>query len=455
MKAAACSPQPGLVQPLPTAPSWMPFSKQSINPDIIGARMAQFSMVDEAKRSKVCSLRSQRALPVTSMAIRRCGDDHRDARLLIGILSAPEMQARRDAIRQTWLRWPGEVGHPAVACVVVGRAPSTALRDAVLREQRQHNDMMLLDTDDGCGQRWMGLDKVRAWWHQAAAMLEATPALKHVAKVDDDSFVHVPNLQRELAMLGCLRHLYLGQFAFVGLRPAAWQPSSDNRSGWTQLAVCGFNWAATPAGWLRRGCPSLGFHPPHPFAVGMLEVLSAPLVQLVGRSPDVAAFVRTSAAAAAAVGSERPSSPALRRSAAPLTAAVAHGAPLAVGEDPVLGFWVARLAEASGLDVTYVRVGKRMTDFRCTLPNAGVAHRPLVVHYLKTAGGQRYVHRLLTANATHDASTCAIYTRSAAWRECWTQPGLQCHREATRPPAAGRSFRPRTRQKLNGRTTGT
>ena len=44
---------------------------------------------------------------------------------------------------------------------------------------------------------------------------EAHP-VRHIAKVDDDTFLNLPVLQRDLDSLHCRKHLYYGIFAFAG-----------------------------------------------------------------------------------------------------------------------------------------------------------------------------------------------------------------------------------------------
>ena len=46
-----------------------------------------------------------------------------------------------------------------------------------------------------------------------------TCQVRHIAKVDDDTFLNLPLLQRDLNSFHCAKHLYYGVFAFAGCSP--------------------------------------------------------------------------------------------------------------------------------------------------------------------------------------------------------------------------------------------
>ena len=91
-----------------------------------------------------------------------------------------------------------------------------------------------------------------------------------------------------------------GWFAWIGVRP------------YPSVSKCGYTWPRLAAPY-QEGLCATGHRPPHPFAIGVLQVLSRDVVEYVGSSPEVAAF-------------------ALR----------ADTAEPSRGEDQLLGFWVSR-----------------------------------------------------------------------------------------------------------------
>ena len=136
-------------------------------------------------------------------------------------------QAPRDGIRKTWFRFHG-VGRWTLACFVVGRIgvkkKDLAKLDA---EAAVHGDVIFLrGTQDGRGP-FVTISKLHAWFRLAsellglidrgpdAASMEDEVALlkpdsprkpittgplgasvRHIAKVDDDTFIHLPVMQR-------------------------------------------------------------------------------------------------------------------------------------------------------------------------------------------------------------------------------------------------------------------
>ena len=138
-------------------------------------------------------------------------------RLLVGVLSDPGNPARRHGIRQSWLRW--SVGRAVATCFVLGRRlPGRAASDiaALDAEAAEFGDVLWLPSvSDGCSGRWMSLAKAHAFWRAAAALLpESDAPPRYVVKVDDDSFLHLPNLIADLRQLGCLTHVVYGRTAW-------------------------------------------------------------------------------------------------------------------------------------------------------------------------------------------------------------------------------------------------
>ena len=181
-------------------------------------------------------------------------------RLFIGVHSAAHLgRPRRDGIRDTWLRWD-DVGVTAVVCFLLGRRNlADEQLAAVEAERARHRDIAMLDVADECG---ITLPKMYAWWRLAMAMLPQSAAV-HVAKVDDDSFVHVPNLLAELDMMSCAPSLVYGAIAHVGYNPVTFR-------------MCGFDWGSNPHRlWRRYNCEARGMHKPFPFATGAIQVRSS------------------------------------------------------------------------------------------------------------------------------------------------------------------------------------
>ena len=61
--------------------------------------------------------------------------------LLLGIVTGPSNKKRRDAVRETWLRWPS-IGRSVVVCFVIGRKQVAGETLAALDlEQVEHRDL--------------------------------------------------------------------------------------------------------------------------------------------------------------------------------------------------------------------------------------------------------------------------------------------------------------------------
>ena len=123
--------------------------------------------------------------------------------LLVGVQSGPSERhlARRNAIRHSWIRWEN-VGRTVLVCFLLGRRE---LRPGALRrleaEAAENGDVLWLTnaTDEG-----VPTLKGYEWWRTAASLLPADSGgggIAHFAKVDDDSFVHLINLEADLRRL--------------------------------------------------------------------------------------------------------------------------------------------------------------------------------------------------------------------------------------------------------------
>lgn len=189
-------------------------------------------------------------------------------RLLLGVMTAPSNTVRREAIRASWARWPGR---STLVCFVIGlRGLPPSARAALDAEAAAHADLVMLpDVEDQCH---VSIAKAHGWWGWAAES-----GVAHVGRADDDSFLHLPNLEADLAALACHRHLAYGVLASVGYNPEAFRK-------------CGFSWRGD-YNWRRYGCGATGAHEPTPFPSGALQILSHPLAATIVGAADVHAFV--------------------------------------------------------------------------------------------------------------------------------------------------------------------
>ena len=136
--------------------------------------------------------------------------------LAIGIVSAPDYHPRRMAQRHSWMRWPS-VGHHegastcATFIVRAGNAPPDVAR-ALQRETDAHGDTLLVRSIAYNENRVRGPMLTLAHWllHAAAFMRHA----KFIGKLDDDAYLHVPDLERMLhtsiMSLGARANVYIG-----------------------------------------------------------------------------------------------------------------------------------------------------------------------------------------------------------------------------------------------------
>ena len=207
-------------------------------------------------------------------------------RLFVGIMTGPNNRERRDAVRQTWMSYPN-VGFSVVACFVIGRrqVPNATLARMDI-EFAEHRDLLFLPSiADGCV-KMVSIGKMHAFWVAAAGILRhhhRSASAPLIVKVDDDSFVNLPLLEVAVEPLNCLSRLYYGAIGFTGYQPAGFQN-------------CGFAWGGGAA-YTRYGCAARGAHPPFPFVLGQLQVLSLPLVVALAASADATEFAAAAEAA--------------------------------------------------------------------------------------------------------------------------------------------------------------
>ena len=268
-------------------------------------------------------------------------------RLLVGVMTGPTNLKRRDAVRQTWMQYPS-VGKSIVVCFAIGR---WQLENATLArldaEAALHGDLLLLPISDGCVKQ-VSIGKMYAFWREAARLLSqwhGAPPL--IVKTDDDSFVNLPLLETTLRPLRCVPRLYFGAVVFTGYQPTGFQN-------------CGFGWGGSGS-FYKYGCSRGGAHPPFPFVLGQLQVLSVNLLDALAASPDAVEFA---AAAEAAIDT-------------------------LANEDSALGFMVSTLPE-----VSYVGMRTRAWHNLGCFSDGGMYRPP---HMNSTM----VVHRILTVAAMY------------------------------------------------------
>ena len=263
--------------------------------------------------------------------------------------------------------WP-QVGQSVVVCFLIGRRQVAASTLAVLdSEAAEFRDLLFLPVTDGCV-NMVSIGKAHAFWTRAAQLMRpqlhsSVQPLRHVGKVDDDSFVNAPLLLEILDRLHCWQRLYFGAFGFTGYQPRGFQN-------------CGFAWGGGGS-YAKYGCAQAGAHPPFPFAFGQLQILSGALVRALARSSDAAEF----AAAAEALPN------------------------LQTNEDSALGLWLTRLRH-----VGYVTLSASSWHNLGCFPSSGMYRQPnnatLVAHRLITLEAMRYVWRVMHDGEPADALQC-------------------------------------------------
>lgn len=328
----------------------------------------------------------------TSHAVSsRC--DHETVRttqlsLLIGILSAPANRERRASIRASWLEAAsGRDGGGALGCFVIGvgegEPTQQALRSDVQREAAVTGDVWRLASFAETGQ----IRKIKTflWWTAVAKLLEAGATFEHAVKTDDDALVYVPNLMGALSRYTDTQYLCLGKLAFTSYGP------SFRRCGWT--------WGPLKSAWglyKDRKCASKGNPPPFPFAVGMLQLVSSPLVRELAATQGAAEFYR--------------------RADARVPRNSTHYYDDAQ-EDITFGYWLSVAQRERRFSVRYVHLPEEEShNIGCTMaPNdkqsdmyrrISDARTELVLHGLKRPAGMGYAWDVLSGRIPPNTSTC-------------------------------------------------
>lgn len=208
--------------------------------------------------------------------------------LAIGVISAPQYAARRDSLRASWLRWPmvGRERPVRVLFVVRSAGAPGALACQLDVEQRHYDDIARVDVAWNESRLRGPVLSLAAWLELATRQFSASA---FVAKMDDDAYLHVPDL---VALLRAIESTP-SHTSFTYLGPMSWfhwHPNIFERSGFGWYfgesyktgAFCR-NATAAEERCGNAGCG--GCVGPFPFASGFLVVLSTPLATELAASP--------------------------------------------------------------------------------------------------------------------------------------------------------------------------
>ena len=293
-------------------------------------------------------------------------------RILVGVHTSPLTSTRRDAIRNTWAAYNTS---GTLVCFIVGLGGlSPEVKQSLLSERMQHGDLVFFPTVED-GHCHISMEKAFSWWWWAAAT-----NVPHIARVDDDTFLHLPNLQRLLQPIACHTHLVYGVLAFVGYNPHTFRK-------------CGFSWRGD-GNWRRYGCAATGSHEPSLFASGMLQILSLNVVKALASSTLVKTFVERATLSIDLNDWDRT-------------------------EDVALGYVLTQLLmleDASSISpLVFVRAEpKQAHNLGCQKHDAlyrhPKPHTSVAIHYVKKPSGFEYIRKVLDGEITHGGKAC---TRAA------------------------------------------
>lgn len=330
-----------------------------------GARGRLYNVMSVGQSAKQCAERPGPSTRHPAPSTWRCeSSTFVGVRLLLGVVTAPRNRMRRDAIRGSWSKWPGRASLVCFAVGVGGLAP--ALRTGLNAEQAEFGDLVMLpEVSDVCH---ASIAKAHAWWRFAAST-----GVPYVGRVDDDTFVHVPNLESDLESLYCHPQLVYGVSAFVGYNP-------------TTFRKCGYSWSGNRA-WRKYGCGATGAHEAAPFVSGMLQVLSRGLAHTVASSEEVRAFVARASAVIDMVTWDKT-------------------------EDVVLGYWLVQLL-LSGAIAPLVHLAAlepgRGHNLGCR-KQEGFYQRPSnrsrAIHFVKKPQGMMYLYGVMRGQHAHEITAC-------------------------------------------------
>ncbi|XP_041362259.1 beta-1,3-galactosyltransferase 5-like [Gigantopelta aegis] len=123
---------------------------------------------------------------------RACGANERP-QLVILVMSLHHMTSQRQAIRDTWGSvstlgtWPGTTEQFSIRlCFVLGLSKNDSLNMAVDKEAEKKGDLILVDIDDTYYNLTRKVLMGFKW------IKEFCPIVKHVMKVDEDTYINIP-----------------------------------------------------------------------------------------------------------------------------------------------------------------------------------------------------------------------------------------------------------------------
>lgn len=114
----------------------------------------------------------------------------------LGVLSAPPNRARRDAIRATWMKTSSPAFIIRFAVGVPQSAPSLLLQ----REQSANRNDLVLLPNNATDRIWAPLVTL-ARWLQYATLNDPFRRAAYVAKMDDDVYLHLPEMEVHLRLM--------------------------------------------------------------------------------------------------------------------------------------------------------------------------------------------------------------------------------------------------------------
>lgn len=182
----------------------------------------------------------------------------------IGVLSAENYGERRAAIRATWLSSaPAEF----VVRFVVAVNTLRGTYSECAAEQQQHHDMVLLPSNV-TSREWSPLITTFRWFEYATTHHD-TRGAEYIAKIDDDVYIHLPELALHLRLVRGREHVYYGVLYWGIYKPLHYAVVTTGRSRRA---------ASTNA---KASCPFHTCAGPFPFTTGSCQLLSGSLAKAV------------------------------------------------------------------------------------------------------------------------------------------------------------------------------
>ena len=206
--------------------------------------------------------------------------------VVLGVISAAPSRSRRDALRSTWLRYAELSTGEVMARFAVAKPSDAQEATNMDSEAAGTDDLVLLETGP-TDSTWSSLLTTFRWL-QFATTTAPFKAAHYIAKMNDDAYVVVPELARQLRRLRESPHtsstanVYTGVFHWTSYRPKSFTHagSSDDLST-AQKASC-----------LQDGTCQGSF----PFATSSMQLLSRTLAHALVTSSSAAAHIERSKA---------------------------------------------------------------------------------------------------------------------------------------------------------------